>query len=134
MEELRARLESERFPVEAAGCEIVLMEPRHAVCRMANRPEIQNELGNPMGGALFTLGDYTFALAANCEPDRFCITQSANVNYLRSAKGRMLTAEANCIHSGHSTCVYHVQIRDDNDSLLVQMTVTGFFLYPAESN
>lgn len=119
----------ERFAVQAAGCEVVRMEPEYAVCRMANCEAIKNELGNPMGGALFTLGDYTFAVAANCVEGRFCITQSASVSYLKGAKGRWVIAEAKCVHSGHTTCVYTVQLRDEIGTEVALMTFTGYYLY-----
>ncbi len=123
---------SERFAVQAAGCEVLTMEREHAVCRMKIDEKVKNELGKPMGGALFTLGDYTFAIAANCQPGRFCITQCASVNYLRGARGGEVVAEATCVHSGHSTCVYSVAVRDEDGTPVAQMTFTGYFLYPRE--
>ncbi len=120
---------NERFAVQAAGCELVQLEPEHAICRMANCEIIKNELGRPMGGALFTLGDYTFAVAANCVPGRFCITQSASVSYLKGAKGEWVIAEAECVHSGHTTCVYTVHVRDELDNKIALMTFTGYYLY-----
>ena len=122
----------EHFAVEAAGCEVVQMEREHAVCRMPNCEKIKNELGNPMGGALFTLGDYTFAVAANSADDRFCITQSASVNYLRAAKGQWVIAEAECVHSGHTTCVYSIRMRDELGTQVALMSFTGYYLSAKE--
>ena len=130
-EELQRQVAArERFAVQAAGCEVVQMKPEHAICRMANCEKVKNELGNPMVGALFTLGDYTFAVAANCTAGRFCITQSATVSYLKGCKGAWIYAEADCVHSGHSSCVYTVHLRDEHGPELALMTFTGYYLYP----
>ena len=129
-EELQHRVaENERFSICAAGCEAIVFERDHAVCRMANNERIKNELGNPMGGALFTLGDYAFAVASNCVAGRVCVTQSATVSYLRGAKGEWIYAEAVCVHSGKSSCVYTVCLRDDEETDIALMTFTGHYIY-----
>lgn len=121
--------EQERFSIHAAGCEALVLEAEHAICRMKNDDRIKNDLGNPMGGALFTLGDYAFAVASNCVANRACVTQSATVSYLKAATGNWIYAEAQCVHSGRSSCVYTVHLRDDDGQEIALMTFTGHYLY-----
>ena len=65
LDELKARFAADRYATEVTGAEILSAEPRHAVCTLSLRPEHLNAAGTPMGGVLFTLADFAFAVAAN---------------------------------------------------------------------
>lgn len=58
----RARFAGDRYATEVTGCEIAAVTPGYARCRMAITPAHRNALGIVMGGAIFTLADFTFAV------------------------------------------------------------------------
>lgn len=70
----------------------------------------RNALGSAHGGALFSLADQAFALAANRrgEPE---VAISASINYMKPARGS-LEAVAKRIEENNTTSVYQVIVYD----------------------
>ena len=77
--------------------------------------DIEDKLLNAMdsvhGGAIFTLADFTFAVAANFGGNS-TVTQSASISYIRAGKGKILYAEAKKVNETKSTCVYKIEITE----------------------
>ena len=85
LEQIRACFAGDRFASECLGAVIEVAEPQHAVVSMVLRGEHRNAVGNPMGGAIFTLADFAFAIAANGHSERVTVSQSANIHFLSAA-------------------------------------------------
>ena len=128
LEEIRARFAADRFAVEAAGAQIVEASPGHSLCRMPLGPVHRNAAGLPMGGAVFTLADFAFAVAANGCSARTTVSQQVSVTFLSPAKGEVLTAEARCLKAGRTACFYQVEVRDELDTQVAFASVNGFTL------
>ena len=126
LEEIRNTFSADRFATEAAGAEIQSAEPGHAVCTMVLRPIHMNAAHTPQGGAVFTLADFSFAVAANGFSERVTVSLQHDITYLSPARGRILTAEAQCIKSGRTACIYSVDVTDDAGTHVAYMTVNGF--------
>jgi acyl-CoA thioesterase len=126
LEEIRARFRDDRFATEAAGAEIALAEPGRAVCTMALRPIHLNAAGTPQGGAVFTLADFAFAVAANGFADFITISLQHDITFLKPAKGKLLSAEARCVRAGRTVCFYVVEVSDELGTQVAHMTVNGF--------
>ena len=126
LEEIREVFAADRFATEAAGCEIRLAEPGHSVCAMVLKPHHLNAAGTPQGGAIFTLADFSFAVAANAFAEHITVSLQHDITYLTPAKGKVLLAEANCVKRGRTTCFYTVEITDDLGTHVAHMTVNGF--------
>ena len=126
LEEIRAAFAADRFATEAAGAEIQLAEPGHAVCTMTLRPIHYNAAHTPQGGAIFTLADFAFAVAANSFAERVSVSLQHDITYLAPARGKVVSAEARCVKSGRSTCLYTVDVTDDAGTHVAFMTVNGF--------
>ena len=85
------------------------------------------------GGALYTLADFCFAVAANAgsitatgQPNT--VTLSANITYLRPARiGEKLIATARRVRSGRTTCYYEVNVaaESDTEKIIAAVTVSG---------
>lgn len=86
-----------------------------------------NCLGVPMGGAIFTLADYAYAIASNFD-QRPAISTSGQITYLSQAKGDILYAEASAIRSGRSTNFFKIEISDNLGNDVAYMTMNGFVL------
>ncbi len=69
LDEIKKRFAEDHFATEAAGAEIIEAEPGRAVCAMPVSPRLLNANKVPMGGALFTLADFAFAVAVNGHSD-----------------------------------------------------------------
>lgn len=130
LEEIRTRFFGDCFATAAVGAEIALAEPAHAVCTLKIQPKHLNANGVPMGGVLFTLADFAFAVAANGHSTRITVTQQVSVTFLAPARGQVLTAEARCLKAGRTTCLYTVDITDDLGTQVAHLTVNGYTMDP----
>ena len=126
LEELRKAFAADRFATEAAGAEIQLAEPGHAICTMQLRPVHLNAAGTPQGGAIFTVADFAFAVAANGFAERISVSLQHDITYFAPAKGKTILAEARCVRAGRSTCFYTVDVTDELGTRVALMTVNGF--------
>ena len=90
IEEVLTRFSGDRFALDAAGVEITAVGEKAAECTVRLRPEHLNSLGRPMGGLIFTLADFCFAVAANADV-MGTVSQSANITFLSAAQGETLT-------------------------------------------
>jgi len=129
LEELRERFSRDLFAAALTGIEIREAESGRAVCELSLRPEHMNANKVPMGGVIFTLADFTYAIAANAVSDEWdSITQHVSITFLAPARGTFLTAEARTIRDGRTTCLYEVDVRDDLGTHVAHATVNGFHI------
>ena len=84
-----------------------------------------NALGAPMGGAIFTIADFAFAVATNWD-GTVCVSQTSQITYLGRAKGKQLIAEAKRVREGRSTCFYLIEVNDELGSQVAHVTASGF--------
>ncbi len=121
----RETFANDRFATEAAG--VIIEEAGDKVCRCSMKitPVHRNAAGGVMGGAIFTMADLTFAVAANFG-GRMTVSISSNISFVGPCKGDVLYSSARCIKSGRSTCFYEVEIVDDLGNKVAFVTFTGF--------
>ena len=128
LEEVKARFSDDKF-AQYTGIEITEAERGRAVCILTLRPEHMNANNVPMGGAIFTLADFCFAVAANTALESgHTVSQHVSITYLSPAKGSRLIAEASCIKAGRRTCLYEVHVTDEMGTQVAHVTVNGFTL------
>lgn len=125
IEELTKRFHEDRFAAQA-GVEIREAEPGRALCAMPLRPCHMNANNTPMGGAVFTLADFAYAVASNGFTDKIIVSQQVAITFLAPARGTELLAEAKCLKSGRTTCLYEVDVRDELGTYVAHATVNGF--------
>ena len=131
LDALREKFVQDRYASE--GLEAVIEEASYgyAKCSMAIQPRHCNALGLPMGGAIFTLADFAFAVASNQE-GRAVVTHSSQVTFLRASRGKSLIASARQIKDGKSACFYEVWVKDELGTEVAFMTVNGFVVSHAQ--
>ena len=80
-----------------------------------------------MGGAIFTLADFAFAVLSN-HIHMPTVAQQVSINYLGTPKGGKLIARAVCRKNGRSSCIVNVDVVDDTGKDIAQFVGTGFKL------
>ncbi len=87
IEAIRDAFKDDRYATELCGVQIEEACYRHAVCSMEITEKHLNALGNPMGGAIFTLADFCLAVISNVgeEPTS---SVSSTIEYTSTAKGK----------------------------------------------
>ena len=126
-EELRALFQQDVFATELCGIALDEVTPTGAKCSMPITEKHMNSNGTVQGGAIFTLCDTAFSVAANAG-DRLTVSRSADITYIKPGKGNCLYAEAEQIARGGTTCLYRVSVYDDHHTLIAYMTGNGHFL------
>ncbi|MBQ6431610.1 MAG: PaaI family thioesterase [Oscillospiraceae bacterium] len=138
LEDIRRAFSADRFATEAAEISIETAERGHAVCQMPILSKHLNARGTVMGGAIFTLADFTAAVAANGHAkDTNTITLHGDITYLNPAKGKVLTAAADVVKQGKSVALYDVTIRDELGTLIAKASMNGYVLnmpFPVEKS
>lgn len=127
LEETRKRFGSDHFATEAAQVEIIGVEEGWAKCQMTLRPVHLNANGGVMGGAVFTLADFAFAVASNTGSTH-TVTVDSHMSFLNAVKGKVLYAETFCEKAGRRMCTYRVVITDDLGTNIAVAIISGMRL------
>ena len=72
-----------------------------AICSLNISDEHKNAYGGVMGGVIFTLADFAFAVLSN-QIHQLTVAQQVSINYLSAPKGDKLIAEATCRKDGRT--------------------------------
>lgn len=126
IEEAREFFKGDLFATNA-GVTIDELTDDHCLCSMPITENHKNAAGGVMGGAIFTLGDFAFAVASN-NRHRITVAQQVSINFLSSSRGSKLIARAVCKKDGKTTCVYNIDITDDLGRDVAQFVGTGYKL------
>ncbi len=127
LEEAKRIFSGDIYASSVTGIEIVAAESGYAKCSLKIEDKHKNALGEVMGGVMFTMADYAFAIASNLgQPTT--VTQTSQIVYMSGVKGDVLYAETEKIKSGRKTCLYKISIYDSTGVQNAYVTTTGFIL------
>lgn len=127
LDEARAFFTADRFAMEVTGITIDEIGPDYAKCSFIAEGRHQAAHGGVMGGAIYTLADFAFAVASNCG-GRLTMTTESSIHYLSRAKHPLLTAECRCIKNGKTTCLFETVITDGAGNRVAYVTSGGMHL------
>lgn len=113
------------FATKTTGIKIEEVSVNYAKCSLLINDSHLNAAGFVMGGAIFTLADFTFAIASNME-NPFTVSLSSHINYVNATKGPVLFAETKCIKNGKSVCFFEINVTDDKNNIIATVTTNGF--------
>ena len=117
-------LAADRFAV-VSGVELLDAEKDYAVCSMRITENHLNAGGAVQGGAIFTLADTVFAMAANNQ-GKLTVSLNNSISYLKSTRGDTLIATARIIATTKRICTCEVEVKDNLGELIAKMTGTGY--------
>ncbi len=83
-----------------------------------------NSVGKIMGGAIFTIADFAFAVAANWQ-GKPVLSQTAQITYLGRVKGKRMIAQAKLVKDGRTMCYYVVDVADELGNQVAHVTSSG---------
>lgn len=126
VEEARQYFKGDRFATDN-GMTLEELGEGTAVCMVTLGEGHKNANGGIMGGVMFTLADLAFAAASN-NIHMPTVAQQVSINYLNAPKGKKLIARAECRKDGRTSCVYIVNVSDENGRDIAQFVATGFKL------
>lgn len=123
-ESLIKNVMNDRF-AKLIGIELVEVHEGYALTRLKLREDHLNGVDMVQGGVIFTLADYAFAAASNSGS---CTTVGLNVNitYFKSPSGKTIQAEAREISVQNRVSGYHVDILDEDGTLIACFSGLGY--------
>ena len=130
LEKAQQVFSGDRFATELAGVAIQSVGSHEAVCTMTVDARHCNARSVAMGGALFTLADFTAAVAANTDhltdgTDLQWVSLDANAHFLAPAQqGERLEATATAVRHGRAVALYRVDIKKDSGKLVATVEFT----------
>lgn len=124
LEEVIEYFKDDHYAMKTTGIELIDVRKEYAKCKMPITTNHRNAMGGVMGGAIFTLGDFAFGVAANCDQP-LTVSLNLHIHYLNMTKGTVLYAEAHCNKSGGKTCHYTVVVTDDLGVEVARLAATG---------
>ena len=127
LEKAREFFAKDRYATEATGIVIEEVGERYAKCSLKIGDIHKNAVGHVMGGVMFTMADFTFAVATNFE-QTITVSVVASISNLSSPKGDMLISESRLIKDGKRNCFYEINIKDNLGTPVSTVSITGAHL------
>ncbi|ABS56656.1 uncharacterized domain 1 [Methanoregula boonei 6A8] len=111
------------------GIEVVSMGERHAVLKMAVRPDMHNGVGWLQGGMLVALADEAMALALYSQlgPGEGIATISESTSFIKGIRDGVIIAEGRVIRKGRRVAFCEGEVRMDNPEKTVLSRTTASF-------
>ena len=126
IEEARKKKKNDKFATNM-GIQIDELNEESCQCSLKLNDGHKNAVGGVMGGVMFTLADFSFAVLSN-HLHYPTVSQQVSVNYLSAPKGDKLIAKAICKKNGRNSSIINVDVMDDAGRDVVQFIGTGFKL------
>lgn len=127
LEEAREFFIRDRYAMVTTGIEIEEVGERYAKCSLKLDDRHRNATGHVMGGAVFTLADFVFAVATNFKQP-VTVTTVSQISYLGTAKGDILYGESRLLKDGRRNCFYQIYITDNLGTDVAVVSVSGVHL------
>ncbi len=125
-EDIKKLFGNDRY-AKQSEIQIVEIAEGYAKCTMPVTENHLNGNNSIMGGALFTLGDFCFSIAANSYGTQ-AVSLNANISYIRPCSlGDEITAEATEISRTRKIGIYKVSMHNKEGKLIAEMNGTSFF-------
>lgn len=127
LEEAREFFEADIFATRTTGIAIEEVADGYSRCSLQVEDRHLAAHHHVMGGALFTMADFAFAVAAN-PPGQTTVTATSNISYISMPKDDRLVAECRQIKDGRRACYYETQITDGQGNLVAVVTAMGMHM------
>ncbi len=126
IESAREFFYKDKFAVDT-GIVLDEISETEAICSLEVNDNHKNAYGGVMGGVIFTLADFAFAVLSN-QIHQPTVAQQVDIHYLSAPKGDKLIARATCRKSGRTSSIVNVDISDNTGRDVAQYIGTGFKL------
>lgn len=127
LEQAREFFIKDRYAMVTTGIEIDAVGEKYAKCSLKLDDRHQNAAGHVMGGVLFTLADFVFAVASNFNQP-VTVTMTSQISYLGTPKGDVLYGESRLLKDGRRTCFYEISITDNLGNAVAAVNCSGLRL------
>ena len=131
LEEAREQFSKDRYATVLSGIEVEEVGDHFARCSMKLTDDHKNAYGGIMGGSIYTLADFAFAIASNFGQEELTVSLVGQASFMSMTRGSVLYGEARLIKDGRSNCFYEVNITDDLGKTIAVVSFTGAHIHNA---
>jgi len=129
-DEIKEFVKKDRF-AGLIGAKIDSITPDEVICSIEIEEHHLNAGDKAQGGVIFTLADFTFAVACNYDglsqnQNTIAVGHSNNISFFKPPTGKKLIAKSTCIQKGRKLSVYRMTIHDDNGVNVAEMTGNAY--------
>ncbi len=125
LKEAREIFSRDLYATELSGIVIDEIGTDYAKCSMELTKHHRNAYGGIMGGAIYTLADFAFAVASNYEKEMATVSLVGQASFLSASVGSKLFAEARLMKDGKRNSFFEVTVTDDLEKLIAIVSFTG---------
>ncbi len=125
IEEARVIFSKDLYATKLSGIEIDEIGKDYAKCSMRLTENHKNAYGGVMGGAIYTLADFAFAVASNYEKEQATVSLSSQASFMAATAGDTLFAEAKLLKDGKRNNFFEVTVTDNLNKLVAIVAFTG---------
>ena len=125
IDQAREEFSKDLYATKMTGVRIEEIGEDHALCSMKITPDHRNAYGGIMGGAIYTLADFAFAVASNFDKEQASVSIVGHACFMAASKGTVLYAKAKLLKDGRSNCFYEVSVTDDLGKSIASVSFTG---------
>ena len=118
LQHIRGKMSDDNFAA-MVGVEIIKASPGYAMTKLVIGEQHFNAAGVVQGGAIFTLADFAFAVAANSSP-QVALAIECQLSFLRPTSKGTLWAETEQIGDSKSFSSFSVKVTNDKSELVAQ--------------
>jgi acyl-CoA thioesterase len=108
--------ENDKF-AKQIGIELLEVSKGGAKAKMKIMGIHLNAVSTVHGGAIFTLADYAFAIAANSHGS-IAVALNVNISFLKAVSGGTLFAEAKEVSINPKISTYNIRVLNENNELI----------------
>lgn len=113
------------------GIDVLEIKEGYSKITMTIRPEMVNGFGIVHGGVAFSMADSAFAFACN-NRNVLSVALDTSINFIKPVhSGDILVAEANELHNGKTTGLYHITITNQHGHIVAVFKGTCFRTHKA---
>ena len=127
LEKAREFFIKDRYAMVTTGIEIDEVKEDYVKCSLKLDERHENAVGHVMGGVMYTLADFVFAVATNSE-EKMTVTTVSQISYLNAPKGKILYGESKVLKEGRRNCFYQIHITDEIGTQVAVVSVSGAHL------
>ncbi len=123
------------YATQTTGICIESADENTTVCTLQLSDIHRNAKGYIMGGVIFTIADFAFAIAANSkvlleklqgkDSQLQWVSLSSTIHFLTPAKGNTIKATTIPIRQGHSNAIYQILVTDSENRKIAHITTSG---------
>ncbi len=125
LKEAREIFSKDRYATVLSGAVIDEIGEDYAKCSMKLTQDHRNAYGGIMGGAIYTLADFAFAVASNYGKECATVSLTGQANFMAASSGNVLFAEAKLLKDGKRNSFFEVTVTDDLGKLIAVVAFTG---------